>query len=195
VVIVGSGFGGSVAALRAAEKGYHVGVMESGRRWKDEEIPKTLIPRSDAPGTFASTQSSPALAPPQATAGAAKRGDICERARYYPDSSAISANARFPRKIVEQSCARTIHLTPASDMTSPPSHLWFLKQCCETLALNEGRLFRLLEPIENLLDEDCMLSSPRIGHIDVSARRVDVTPEIDEVTQCECSSVMPRFGL
>jgi flavin-dependent dehydrogenase len=32
VVILGSGFGGSVAALRAAEKGYRVGVMESGRR-------------------------------------------------------------------------------------------------------------------------------------------------------------------
>ena len=41
VVIIGSGFGGSAAALRAAEKGYHVGVMESGRRWKDDEIPKT----------------------------------------------------------------------------------------------------------------------------------------------------------
>jgi cholesterol oxidase len=41
VVIIGSGFGGSVAALRAAEKGYRVGVMESGRRWPDEDIPKT----------------------------------------------------------------------------------------------------------------------------------------------------------
>ena len=41
VVIIGSGFGGSVAALRAAEKGYRVGVMESGRRWRDEDIPKT----------------------------------------------------------------------------------------------------------------------------------------------------------
>jgi cholesterol oxidase len=40
VVIIGSGFGGSVAALRATEKGYRVGVMESGRRWKDEDIPK-----------------------------------------------------------------------------------------------------------------------------------------------------------
>ena len=40
-LIIGSGFGGSVAALRAAEKGYRVGVMESGRRWKDEDIPKT----------------------------------------------------------------------------------------------------------------------------------------------------------
>jgi choline dehydrogenase-like flavoprotein len=40
-VIVGSGFGGSVAALRAAEKGYRVGVMESGRRWNDEDIPKS----------------------------------------------------------------------------------------------------------------------------------------------------------
>ena len=41
VVIIGSGFGGSVAALRAAEKGYRVGVMEAGRRWRDEDIPKT----------------------------------------------------------------------------------------------------------------------------------------------------------
>jgi cholesterol oxidase len=41
VVIIGSGFGGSVAALRAAEKGYRVGVMEAGKRWNDEDIPKT----------------------------------------------------------------------------------------------------------------------------------------------------------
>ena len=41
VLIVGSGFGGSVAALRAAEKGYRVGVMESGPRWPDDKIPKT----------------------------------------------------------------------------------------------------------------------------------------------------------
>jgi cholesterol oxidase len=41
VVIIGSGFGGSVAALRAAEKGYRVGVMEAGRRWKDADIPET----------------------------------------------------------------------------------------------------------------------------------------------------------
>ena len=47
VVIIGSGFGGSVAALRAAEKGYRVGVMESGRRWKDEDIPGT---QWDLPG-------------------------------------------------------------------------------------------------------------------------------------------------
>ena len=38
VVIIGSGFGGSVAALSAVEKGYRVSVMESGRRWKDEDI-------------------------------------------------------------------------------------------------------------------------------------------------------------
>ena len=42
VVIIGSGFGGSVAALRAAEKGYRVGVMEAGRRWKDEDLPTTI---------------------------------------------------------------------------------------------------------------------------------------------------------
>jgi cholesterol oxidase len=40
VLVIGSGFGGSVAALRAAEKGYRVGVMEAGRCWKDEDIPR-----------------------------------------------------------------------------------------------------------------------------------------------------------
>ena len=40
VVIIGS-FDGSVAARRAAEKGYRVGLMESGRRWEDEDIPKS----------------------------------------------------------------------------------------------------------------------------------------------------------
>ncbi|OKI68979.1 FAD-dependent oxidoreductase [Micromonospora sp. CB01531] len=41
VVVVGSGFGGSVTALRLAEKGYHVGVLEAGRRFADEEFPET----------------------------------------------------------------------------------------------------------------------------------------------------------
>jgi cholesterol oxidase len=47
ILIIGSGFGGSVAALRAAEKGYRVGVMESGRRWTDTDIPRT---QWDLPG-------------------------------------------------------------------------------------------------------------------------------------------------
>jgi cholesterol oxidase len=41
VIVIGSGFGGSVAAMRAVEKGYTVGIMESGKRWNDEDIPKT----------------------------------------------------------------------------------------------------------------------------------------------------------
>ena len=41
VVVVGSGFGGSVAALRLAEKGYRVCVLEAGRRFKAHEFPKT----------------------------------------------------------------------------------------------------------------------------------------------------------
>jgi cholesterol oxidase len=40
VLVVGSGFGG-VAALRAVEKGYRVGVMEAGKRWNNEDIPKS----------------------------------------------------------------------------------------------------------------------------------------------------------
>ncbi|MGB3773113.1 MAG: GMC family oxidoreductase [Rhodococcus sp. (in: high G+C Gram-positive bacteria)] len=41
VIVVGSGFGGSVTALRLTEKGYRVGVLESGRRFEDDELPKT----------------------------------------------------------------------------------------------------------------------------------------------------------
>ena len=40
-VIVGSGFGGSVSALRLSEKGYRVAVLEMGKRWKREDFPKT----------------------------------------------------------------------------------------------------------------------------------------------------------
>ena len=41
VVVIGSGFGGSVAALRAAEKGYRVAVLEAGRRFSNDTLPKT----------------------------------------------------------------------------------------------------------------------------------------------------------
>jgi len=40
-LIVGSGFGGSVSALRLAEKGYKVVVLEAGKRWRTEDFPKT----------------------------------------------------------------------------------------------------------------------------------------------------------
>lgn len=41
VLIIGSGFGGSVSALRLTEKGYRVGVLEAGRRFTDEEFAET----------------------------------------------------------------------------------------------------------------------------------------------------------
>jgi cholesterol oxidase len=40
-LIVGSGFGGSVAAHRLTEKGYRVAVIESGRRYADHEFPRS----------------------------------------------------------------------------------------------------------------------------------------------------------
>ncbi len=39
--VVGSGFGGSVSALRLAEKGYQVAVFEMGKRWNKEDFPET----------------------------------------------------------------------------------------------------------------------------------------------------------
>ena len=40
VIVVGSGFGGSVSALRLTEKGYRVGVLEAGRRFTPDTLPK-----------------------------------------------------------------------------------------------------------------------------------------------------------
>ncbi|MET0917473.1 MAG: NAD(P)-binding protein, partial [Burkholderiales bacterium] len=40
-LVIGSGFGGSVSALRLAEKGYKVGVLERGRRYRDEDFAKS----------------------------------------------------------------------------------------------------------------------------------------------------------
>lgn len=40
-IVIGSGFGGSVSAMRLSEKGYKVLVIEKGRRWKDSDYPKS----------------------------------------------------------------------------------------------------------------------------------------------------------
>ncbi|MEE6271289.1 GMC family oxidoreductase [Streptomyces diastatochromogenes] len=40
VLVIGSGFGGAVSALRLTEKGYRVGVLEAGRRFTRETLPK-----------------------------------------------------------------------------------------------------------------------------------------------------------
>jgi cholesterol oxidase len=44
VIVIGSGFGGSVAALRLSEKGYRVGVFEQGARWRPEDYPPDSVP-------------------------------------------------------------------------------------------------------------------------------------------------------
>ncbi|MER5422482.1 GMC family oxidoreductase [Streptosporangium roseum] len=41
VLVIGSGFGGSVSALRLTEKGYRVAVLEAGRRFDEGTLPRT----------------------------------------------------------------------------------------------------------------------------------------------------------
>jgi cholesterol oxidase len=41
VLVIGSGFGGSVSALRLTEKGYRVGVIEAGRRFDSSSLPRS----------------------------------------------------------------------------------------------------------------------------------------------------------
>jgi len=40
-IVIGSGFGGAVSALRLAQKGYRVAVLEMGKRYRNEDFPKT----------------------------------------------------------------------------------------------------------------------------------------------------------
>jgi len=40
-LVVGSGFGGATSAMRLAEKGYRVGILECGRRYRDEDFAET----------------------------------------------------------------------------------------------------------------------------------------------------------
>jgi cholesterol oxidase len=63
-IVVGSGFGGSVSALRLAEKGYSVAVLECGKRFRDQDFPKSTwdlrryfwAPRIGMKGIFRLTQ-------------------------------------------------------------------------------------------------------------------------------------------
>lgn len=41
VIIVGSGFGGAVAACRLAQAGYKTLILERGRRWQPDQYPRT----------------------------------------------------------------------------------------------------------------------------------------------------------
>ena len=49
VLVIGSGFGGSVTALRLTEKGYRVGVLEAGARFDDVDVPEELVGPEEVP--------------------------------------------------------------------------------------------------------------------------------------------------
>ena len=68
VMVVGSGFGGSVTALRLTEKGYRVGVLEAGRRFADDDFAEDLLgPQALPLGAAARLLRHPAHPPAQAT--------------------------------------------------------------------------------------------------------------------------------
>ena len=50
-VVIGSGFGGSVSAMRLTEKGYRVLVLERGKRFRDQDFPKTNWTSSSSYGS------------------------------------------------------------------------------------------------------------------------------------------------
>ena len=58
-IVVGSGFGGSVSALRLAEKGYDVAVLEQGRRFADHAGQATRAIETDICQTFPADRYSP----------------------------------------------------------------------------------------------------------------------------------------
>jgi cholesterol oxidase len=86
VLIIGSGFGGSVSALRLTEKGYRVGVLEAGRRFADADFAKTSWRLRDylyAPS-----------APARSCARRAGTGDVAQQGRA--GSPARTRNALPP---------------------------------------------------------------------------------------------------
>ena len=62
VLVIGSGFGGSVTALRLTEKGYRVGVLEAGRRFDE--------PAEPFPRAAAQQPAQDLMADPQVSVGA-----------------------------------------------------------------------------------------------------------------------------
>jgi len=62
-IVIGSGFGGSVSAHRLTEKGYRVGVLEMGKRWRPGDFPRSnwdlrrylWLPRLGCHGSFRMT--------------------------------------------------------------------------------------------------------------------------------------------
>ena len=112
-LVIGSGFGGSVSALRLAEQGKRVGVLESGRRFADDELPNStwdvrryfFVPRAGLQGHPAAVgvqgrlRSSPARAS-AAAASATRTRSTARPSRFYDD-----AQWRRPGGVGAPSCA------------------------------------------------------------------------------------------
>ena len=100
VVVIGSGFGGSVSALRLAEKGYRVLVLEAGRRFEDEDFARDVVGPAQVPlGAPARAVRHPAHPP----ARGRHRPRRCGRRRWLPQlrlHALRTAGAVLPRRAV-----------------------------------------------------------------------------------------------
>ena len=84
VIIIGSGFGGSVPALRLTEKGYRVGVLEQGRKVSPDDMRRGHTSSTASPMTLSSMPTPPS-SPPRA-ASTRPRSAGASGGRFTPSS-------------------------------------------------------------------------------------------------------------
>ena len=111
VLVIGSGFGGSVAALRLTEKGYRVGVLEAG-------TPPTDRTREDRAAAVAALTASRIRAGDPAIIGVLARG-TSEQLREVAEHPRVRAVEALPADAVWGRFATRPLLPQQAEVASP----------------------------------------------------------------------------